>query len=60
MNELKVISLSQSIADLTDDELRDLAIDLVTHYRGRAMYLETYIHESRDRRIDNLIERFRD
>ena len=54
-DSLRIIGISRDIAELTEVELRDLAEDLVSHYRGHAMDLEAYISEYRGTRIDNLV-----
>jgi len=57
-NDIRIIALAETIADLTDKELDDLAEDLVTHYRGHAIDLESNIKKYRDLRIDNLVKAF--
>ena len=54
-DDIRIIALAETIAELTDKELDDLAEDLVVHYRGHAMDLETNIGKYRERRIDNLV-----
>jgi hypothetical protein len=57
-DNIRIIQLAQSIADLNESELRELAEDLVIHYRGHAMDLESHIGEFRGQRIDSLIKQF--
>jgi hypothetical protein len=55
-NDIKIIGLAETIADLTESELDDLAEDLVQHYRGHAMELEERIGRYRELRIKNLVQ----
>jgi len=54
-NDVRIIAIAQTIADLTPKELDDLAEDLVTHYRGHAIDLEDNIRKYRELRIENLV-----
>jgi hypothetical protein len=55
-NDLKIIGLAETIADLTEKEMDDLAEDLVIHYRAHAMDLEERIGRYRELRIKNLVQ----
>ena len=54
-DDIRIIGLAETIADLNDAELDDLAEDLVLHYRGHAMDLEERIGKYRELRIENLV-----
>jgi hypothetical protein len=54
-DDIRIIGLAETIADLSDAELDDLAEDLVLHYRGHAMDLEERIGKYRELRIENLV-----
>ena len=55
-DDIRIIALAETIAELTDKELDDLAEDLVIHYRGHAMDLESNIGKYRERRIEQLVQ----
>jgi len=59
-DDIRIIGLAESIADLTQAELDDLAEDLVTHYRGHAIRLAEHIEDYRYQRIKNLVRAVRD
>ena len=55
-DDIRIIALAETIAELTDKELDDLAEDLVVHYRGHAMDLESNIGKYREQRIEQLVQ----
>ena len=55
-DDIRIIALAETIAELTDKELDYLAEDLVVHYRGHAMDLESNIGKYRERRIEQLVQ----